>query len=164
MPGPAWDAQSLEKDHRSSRERLKGSTKEFLPPQPVAPHLYQGAQLKYLWSNTQHGDLMREVRVVCMPAVLQPYQHHGDMAPLTGVLEWKDTALQEGQAGDMKRWCRSLCQWPAGKGGDSTSLLHSGKTPYGVLHPLLGAEEVCGPVDMSAKKCHKDDYWNIFPV
>lgn len=29
---------------------------------------------------------------MCVPAKLRPYQHHGDMAPVTGVLEWKDTS------------------------------------------------------------------------
>jgi len=36
MPVPAADAQSLEKDHRSAGEHLKGSTKELQQLQPVS--------------------------------------------------------------------------------------------------------------------------------
>lgn len=36
------------------------------------------------------------IRVVCIPAELRPYQQHGDMAPVTGVLEWGDTGSSGG--------------------------------------------------------------------
>jgi len=47
-----------------------------------------------LSKRTQHGEQARGVRDVHMPAGLWSYWRHGDlvgMAPVTGVLEWKDT-------------------------------------------------------------------------
>jgi len=45
------------------------------------------------------------------------------------------------------------------KGGDSVPLLHSSKTPLGVLCPALGstAQERHGPVGMDPEEGHKND-------
>jgi len=52
MPVPAVDAQSLEKDHRSTGEQLRGCTKEL---QPVS-QLHQGPNLNVsVQTHTEWG-------------------------------------------------------------------------------------------------------------
>jgi len=93
MPVPAVAAQSLEKEHRSAGEHRKGQHKGS----PAKKSVSLGAQLKCLYANARCMGNKQEVLEMC--ACLQGYEltgttwRCGGMAPMTGVLEWKDTGF-----------------------------------------------------------------------
>ncbi|PKU45016.1 hypothetical protein llap_4670 [Limosa lapponica baueri] len=82
MPVPPIDVQNLEKDHRSTREHVECSRKEFQPFQPVSqlhqePNLYDFIQTHIEWENKQELETCTH---------LQGYD-------LTGIMEmWDNTA------------------------------------------------------------------------
>jgi len=89
---PAVGAQSLEKNHRSAGEHLKGSTKELQP----ASHLHRGPNLNaFMLMHAAQEINRRSLRHehACRVMISVASGRCGGMAPMTGALEWKDTGF-----------------------------------------------------------------------
>jgi len=88
MPGPAVDDQSLEKDHRSAGEHLKGSTEELQPVSRLhrSPNWNTSVQTHTDWGINERSQ--RHAHACRAMSSLASWRC-GGMAPVTGVLEWK---------------------------------------------------------------------------
>lgn len=116
IPGPARDAQSLERDPRSAGEHVKSSTKESQLLKPVSwLHPSSRTYFKYLRANAfSMENKLNGVWNLCMPAGLWPYQLQRWVLWLGVGMEWSRLFGKAGK-GDKQRMlpALSVTNWSA---------------------------------------------------